>query len=248
MIPHDKWVHDEDREFFVLPLKRELETGKNYTIMMNYVGNLNDLMIGFYRSKYEMNGKEVYLATTQMQPTDARRAFPCLDEPGIKSEFRITIKNDPKYSAISNMPAEDGFPKTEDGLKVTRFEKTVKMSTYLLAFVVSDFEFKEKSTPTNGVKFRVWARPNAIDRVDYALDIGVKVLDYFEKYFKVAYPLPKQDMIAVPDFSAGAMENWGLITYRETALLYDNKTSSLGNRQRVCLVVAHELAHLWFGN
>merc|ERR1719376_570948 len=132
MIGFDQWVHDEDREFFVLPLQETLLKGKNYTIMMNYVGHLNDLMIGFYRSKYKIDGKEVYLATTQMQPTDARRAFPCLDEPGIKAEFRITLKNEQKYSAISNMPAQAGFPKIEAGLKVTKFDPTVKMSTYLL--------------------------------------------------------------------------------------------------------------------
>merc|ERR1712223_1454284 len=130
-----------------------------------------------------------------------------------------------------------------------RYEQSVKMSTYLVAFVVSKFKYKE--TETTGippVRFRIWSEPSSLDQTDYARDIGPKILKFFEDYFSVPYPLPKQDMIAIPDFSAGAMENWGLITYRETALLFKEGVSAASNRQRIAIVVSHESAHQWFGN
>ncbi|GBO03253.1 Aminopeptidase Ey, partial [Araneus ventricosus] len=129
-----------------------------------------------------------------------------------------------------------------DGWVVDRFEKTVRMSTYLLAFIVSDFG--KRGTD----QFSVWSRKSVIDTTAYALEVGPKILSFYETFFKVKYPLPKTDMVAIPDFSAGAMENWGLITYRETALLYDTRYSSASNMQRVATVISHELAHQWFGN
>ena len=155
-------------------------------------------------------------------------------------------------TSISNMPIKSdgkGVAMEDDAEYVwDHYDTTVPMSTYLLAFVVSDFE-NELSPPTgNGIQFRIWARKNALDQIDYAKSIGAKMLKYFEDYFSVKYPLPKQDMIAIPDFSAGAMENWGLITYRETALLYKEGVSSRSNKQRIAIVVSHELAHQWFGN
>ena len=126
------------------------------------------------------------------------------------------------------------------------YQQSVKMSTYLLAFVVSKFEFTE-STRDSNVRFRIWSTPNSLEQTEYAKDIGPKVLEYFESYFNVPYPLPKQDMIAIPDFGAGAMENWGLITYRETALMYKQGASSAKSKQRIAMVISHELAHQWFG-
>ena len=122
------------------------------------------------------------------------------------------------------------------------------MSTYLVAFVVSKFGFEVSPATSNNVMFRIWARKDALDQIAYAKDVGPKMLQYFEDYFNVTYPLPKQDMIAIPDFSAGAMENWGLITYRETALLFKPGVSAIGNKQRIAVVISHELAHQWFGN
>lgn len=129
------------------------------------------------------------------------------------------------------------------------FTTTVPMSTYLVAYTVNDFEYREAMTKMNGdVVFKIWARRDAIDQVDYARDVGPRVTRFYEEYFDEKFPLPKIDMIAIPDFSAGAMENWGLITYRETALLYHPNISTASNKHRVASVIAHELAHQWFGN
>jgi len=129
-----------------------------------------------------------------------------------------------------------------------KYEQSVKMSTYLVAFVVSKFQFRETTREDNKVRFRIWSEPSSLDQTEYARDIGPKILKFFEDYFQVKFPLPKQDMIAIPDFAAGAMENWGLITYRETALLYKEGVSAATNKQRIAIVVSHELAHQWFGN
>ena len=151
-------------------------------------------------------------------------------------------------SSISNMPIESMGVEMEgtDEYVWDHYQQSVKMSTYLLAFVVSKFEFME-STRDSNVRFRIWSTPNSLEQTEYAKDIGPKVLEYFESYFNVPYPLPKQDMIAIPDFGAGAMENWGLITYRETALMYKQGVSSAKSKQRIAMVISHELAHQWFG-
>ncbi|GFT12414.1 aminopeptidase N [Nephila pilipes] len=233
---------DKERQFYILHLKSDLVAGRQYEVQMDYLGTLNDQLAGFYRSSYKDDaGQTRWLATTQFQPTDARRAFPCFDEPGLKATFNITLVRPDNMTSLSNMPLIDSKPRGE-GWIADRFQTTVRMSTYLLAFVVSDF----KSRGTE--KFSVWSREAVIDTTAYALQVGPAILSFYETFFKVKYPLPKTDMIAIPDFSAGAMENWGLITYRETALLFDPRFSSSSNRQRVATVISHELAHQWFGN
>ncbi|XP_071941704.1 aminopeptidase N-like isoform X2 [Antedon mediterranea] len=237
-------------QFLVIELETSLEADRSYEISMDYIGDLWDGLAGFYRSSYKNDAGETrFIATTQMQPTDARRALPCFDEPAMKATFNTTIIHPSDLSAITNMNNISTEVLTGDwsGWEKTQFETTPAMSTYLLAFVVSDFTFKSGTTNRN-VTFRVWARTERIDTVDYALQAGIRILDFFEDYFNIDYPLPKQDMIAIPDFSAGAMENWGLITYRETALLFDSSENSASNKQRIAVVVSHELAHQWFGN
>ncbi|GFY53408.1 aminopeptidase N [Trichonephila inaurata madagascariensis] len=233
---------DKERQFYILHLKSNLVAGRQYEVLLDYLGSLNDQLAGFYRSSYkDEDGQTRWLATTQFQPTDARRAFPCFDEPGLKATFNITLVRPDNLTSLSNMPLIDSKPRG-GGWIADQFQTTVRMSTYLLAFVVSDF--KRKGTD----KFAVWSREAVIDTTDYALQVGPAILSFYETFFKVKYPLPKTDMIAIPDFSAGAMENWGLITYRETALLFDPRFSSSSNRQRVATVISHELAHQWFGN
>ncbi|XP_033100895.1 aminopeptidase N-like isoform X2 [Anneissia japonica] len=245
------YTTQEDYQFLVINLDSgSLLPDRKYEISLEYVGDLWNGLAGFYRSKYVNEaGEERYIATTQMQPTDARRALPCFDEPAFKAKFDTTIIHPNDLTAITNMPniTTEALSGNWIGWTKTTFDTTPPMSTYLLAFIVSDFEYKEGKTSRN-VTFRVWARKERINTVDYALDCGIKILEFFEDYFDIAYPLPKQDMIAIPDFSAGAMENWGLITYRETALLFDENENSASNQQRVAVVISHELAHQWFGN
>ncbi|MCJ8734507.1 hypothetical protein PDJAM_G00236430 [Pangasius djambal] len=237
-------------QYLVFHLSEKLKAGEWYKLHTEFVGELANDLGGFYRSEYEVNGVKHVVATTQMQPTDARKAFPCFDEPAMKAVFNITLLHDPETIALSNGKEIESVKVIEGGetLNKTRFESTERMSTYLLAFIVSDFEAIEEME--GEVLIRIFARKEAINagHGQYALNITGKILKFFEKYYNVPYPLSKSDQIALPDFNAGAMENWGLITYRETALLYDSEVSSNGNKERVASIIAHELAHMWFGN
>lgn len=216
------------------------------TLTLVFKGILNDKMRGFYRSRYNVGQKEYHMATTQFEATDARRAFPCFDEPAQKAVFHVSLVVPKGKTAISNtLPVS--VREHEAGYEVVKFAPTPKMSTYLLAFIVGDFEYLEKKSK-RGVQVRVYTTPGKKHQAKFSLDCAVKTLDFYEAYFDIKYPLPVLDMIAIPDFSSGAMENWGAITYRESALLVDEDKSSLSNKQWVALVIAHELAHQWFGN
>ncbi|CAL7935732.1 unnamed protein product [Xylocopa violacea] len=239
--------NDTERQFYVIRTRDTLKMGKQYVVHLKYVGQLNDYLQGFYRSSYTVASQTRWIATTQFQPTDARRAFPCFDEPALKARFQISIARPKNMTSISNMPRK-GEPMPVPGLPNymwDHYERSVPMSTYLVAFIVSDFEVLKSESGRN---FRVWARSEAIEQARYTLDIGPRILEYYEDYFKIKFPLPKMDSVALPDFAAGAMENWGLITCRETAMLYQEGVSTSSNQQRVATVIAHELAHQWFGN
>ncbi|CAB3360791.1 Hypothetical predicted protein [Cloeon dipterum] len=236
---------DEARQFHIIHTGSSLKKGLSYTVEITFDGILNDLLQGFYRSSYQQDNETKWIATTQFQPTDARQAFPCFDEPGLKARFSISLARPKKLMAVSNMPKTNNISEPVEGMpgwEWDHFEESVPMSTYLVAFVISEF-----SRMDNG-SFSVWSRRDAIKQAEYALQVGPAILKYFEKYFKIPYPLPKMDMVALPDFAAGAMENWGLITYRETAMLYEEGVSASSSKQRVAIVVSHELAHQWFGN
>lgn len=247
----DKLDYDTDRQFFLVHLKEETHAGSQYQLNISYVGNVNDKLAGFYRSSYQNEkGEKVWLGVTQFEPTDARRAFPCFDEPSMKAIFNITLGRKSNMRSVSNMPRKKTMPvENLPGYHWDVYQSTLPMSTYLVAFLVTDFEQAlPKSGDENDIKYSILVRKEAENSSRYALEIGPKVLSHYEDFFNVKYPLPKQDMAAIPDFAAGAMENWGLITYRETALLYEPGVSSRSNKQRVAIVVAHELAHQWFGN
>lgn len=237
---------DGDTETVTLDFGRTLSPGRAQ-LEMEFTGILNDRLVGFYRSEYQdAEGQTRHLATTQFEATDARRAFPCWDEPAQKAVFDVTLIFDEAYQAVSNTPiVEESSP--APGLRSVRFGETPIMSTYLLAFVVGDLVSVEADA-ADGTRVGIWTTRGKENQAGFALDTSVKLLGYFNEYFGIPYPLPKLDHIAIPDFAAGAMENWGAVTYRETALLVDPENSSAGTRQRVAEVVAHEMAHMWFGD
>ncbi|XP_074090187.1 aminopeptidase N [Macrotis lagotis] len=234
-------------QYLVVHLNSKLEVNGLYEMESVFVGELADDLAGFYRSEYEEDGVKKVLATTQMQAADARKSFPCFDEPAMKATFDIILVHPSDHVALSNMPPKT-TEKESEGWNITHFITTPKMSTYLLAYIVCQFEEVEKIEPK--VQIRIWARPKAIQagHGNYALNVTGPILQFFERHYNTAYPLPKSDQIGLPDFNAGAMENWGLVTYRENSLLYDPFSSSISNQERVVTVIAHELAHQWFGN
>ncbi len=240
-----KISYNTRNETATFTFKKIIPKGKvNLTIV--FTGILNDKMRGFYRSQYYVKEKVYHMATTQFEATDARRAFPCFDEPAQKAVFHVSLIVPKGKTAISNtLPVS--VAEHEAGFEIVRFGPSPKMSTYLLAFIVGDFEYLEKKS-NRGVIVRVYTTPGKKHQAKFALDVTVRTLEFYEKYFDIPYPLNTLDMIAIPDFASGAMENWGAITYRETALLVDEEHSSSSNKQRVALVIAHELAHQWFGN
>ncbi len=215
-----------------------------FFIDIEFTGQLNDRLLGFYRSQYKQNGKTKYLATTQFEAADARRAFPCWDEPEVKATFEISIITENKFTAISNMPIAS--KKRLKNKTLYRFAKTPIMSTYLIYLGVGEFEYL--TGKIGQVQVRVITTKGNRSKGKYSLELGKKLLLSYEKYFGIKYPLPKLDLIAIPDFAAGAMENWGAITFRETILLYDPKTSSTRTKQYIAEVISHEIAHQWFGN
>ena len=236
---------DEDRQTATLSFGQRIPTG-DARLDISFTGILNDNMHGFYRSEYtNPEGETRHLATTQFETADARRCFPCWDEPLIKATFEVALTIPSDLTAVSNTSVQDET-ETEPGLKLVRFGETPVMSTYLLAFTVGDLTSIQQQT--DGTTISIWTTRGKEEQGRFALDTSVKLLSFFNDYFGIPYPLEKLDHIAIPDFAAGAMENWGAITYRETALLVDPDNSSAGTRQRVAEVVAHEMAHMWFGD
>ena len=219
--------------------------GKN-VLTIRYTGVHNDQMNGFYRSGYtDVHGNQKLMVSTQFESIDARKALPCWDEPRRKASFTCSLTVPAHMTALSNMP-ERSTRAHADGTKRVTFMRSPRMSTYLLAFVVGEFDHVAGLTK-NGVLVRVFCPPGKPQLGEFALECGLHALDSYDEAFGHPYPLPKSDMVAIPDFAMGAMENWGLVTYREVDLLIDEAASSR-QRQRVAEVVMHELAHQWFGN
>lgn len=216
-----------------------------YTVTMKYRGEITRNMEGVYPCFFKHDGQDKKLIATQFESHHARETFPCIDEPEAKATFDMTLTSPVGEAALGNTPIKTQQEK--NGKLVTTFETTPKMSTYLVAFAYGDLRFKEAKTK-DGVVVRAYATPDNIEFTEFALDVAVKTLEFFNDYFDIPYPLAKADLIALPDFASGAMENWGLVTFREQSLLVDPANTSLPNKQYVAMVVAHELAHQWFGN
>ncbi|KAM6224309.1 leucyl-cystinyl aminopeptidase [Rhynchocyon petersi] len=220
--------------------------GHNYTLKIEYSANLTNFYYQFYGFDYkDENNRKKYFAATQFEPLSARTAFPCFDEPSLKATYSITITRAKEYTALSNMPKKSSVL-NQDGLLEDEFYESVNMSTYLVAFAVG--EMRNLSRDVNGILVSIYAVPDKIEQAHPALERAVTLLDFYQKYFEIGYSISKIDLLAVPAPGAGAMENWGLITLSEKTLLCDSVTSSVTERRLVTKIIAHELAHQWFGN
>ncbi|KAK7413626.1 hypothetical protein QQX98_007489 [Neonectria punicea] len=239
----------------------EVPVAAKAAIAITFEGIMNNEMSGFYRSKYKPTETPApsvpcdeewhYMLSTQFEACDARRAFPCFDEPNLKATFDVEVEIPDDQVALSNMPVKESRP-SKDGWQVVSFETSPVMSTYLLAWAIGDFEYIEAFTDRkyNGkqIPVRVYTTRGLKQQGDWALQHAPKIIDFFSEIFDIDYPLPKSDLLAVHEFTHGAMENWGLVTYRTTQVLYDEKSSDPRFKNSVAYVVAHELAHQWFGN
>ena len=233
---------DPDNEEVVIFLPEPV--AGNFILEIDYQGLINDKMAGFYRSKYNHQDEIRYIAVTQFEESDARRAFPCMDHPACKATFEIIMDVDPNLVAISN----ETIKKEEtlsNGKKRVTFARTPKMSTYLVFFGLGEFEFTIDEIDD---RVRVVTLPGMKQFARFGAEFSRKSLAFSESYYGIAYPLPKMDMIAIPDFAFGAMENWGAITFRENLLLHYPGITSKSGEERICEVIAHEIAHQWFGN
>ncbi|KAH8691108.1 peptidase family M1-domain-containing protein [Talaromyces proteolyticus] len=252
---------DKKSERVTLSFDKELASG-DVVLKIDFAATMNDQMVGFYRSKYKSAGVPSpdtpkvdefhYMLSTQFQACDARRAFPCLDEPNLKATFDFEIEIPNGLVALGNMPVKSERAGNIPGRKVVSFERSPIMSTYLLAWAIGDFEYVEALTQRkyNGssIPIRLYTTRGLKDQAHYALECAHRTVDYFSELFGIDYPLPKSDLLAVHEFTAGAMENWGLITYRTTSVLFDEGSSDERYKNYIAYVVAHELAHQWFGN
>ena len=233
-------------EFDELRLSQsDLGVGK-HTVSIDFSGTITDAMHGLYPCYFTHDGVKKQLFSTQFESHHAREVFPCVDEPAAKATYDVTLKTAPDLTVLGNMPVAKSSE--DDGVLTTIFATTPRMSSYLLAFVVGELHKKTARTKS-GVEVNIWATPaQSEETLDFALDIATRSIDFYDEYFGVPYPLPKSDHVALPDFSSGAMENWGLITYRESCLLADPKLTPESSKRFIATVIAHELSHQWFGN
>ena len=233
-------------EFGELRLSQPNLKNGNHTIHIIFSGNITDAMHGLYPCYFTHDGVKKQLFATQFESHHAREVFPCVDEPAAKAEYDLTLVTRTGIAVLGNMPVKS---EEENGDSLTTtFEETPRMSSYLLAFVIGELHKKSARTKS-GVEVNVWATPAQNENtLDFALDIAARSIDFYDEYFGVKYPLPKSDHVALPDFSSGAMENWGLITYRESCLLADPELTPESSRRFIATVIAHELSHQWFGN
>ena len=218
----------------------------NHVVVISFEGIITDAMHGMYPCYYVHNDEKKELIATQFESHHAREVFPCIDEPEAKATFDVTLATEQDVTVLGNMPIIRQA--VEDNSLVTTFDTSPRMSTYLLAWVYGELHSKSALTK-NGVEVNIWAtKSQPAKSLDFALDIATRTIDFFDEYFGIKYPLPKSDHVALPDFSSGAMENWGLITYREITLLADPETTSISTKHYIATVIAHELSHQWFGN
>ncbi len=244
-LPVSRIVHHKSYDEIRLHTNELMRNG-SFEVELTFNGSITDEMVGIYPSYFTHNNKKETIIATQFESHHAREAFPCIDEPSAKATFSLTVTTDKSDVVLSNTPIRSNT--TSNGKNTVIFETTPRMSTYLLAFVSGNLH-GVSSTTKDGITVTSWAsKARAKKELEYANQEAVNLLEFYAEYFGVPYPLAKCDQVALPDFDAGAMENWGLVTYREIALLTDPDNRSITNEQYVSLVVSHELSHQWFGN
>lgn len=232
----------------IIILQESLSSGETYTVDIKFSGNITNNLVGLYKTSYtDLAGNVRWLATTQFSTVYARTVFPCFDEPSFKASFEISIARRTNMTVISNMPLKEIEPMEETGWVWDHFERSPPMSTYLVAFTISDFEYISANSSTGPV-FRVWAPKDDLPKTQYALEVVQEILPFLENYFGIKYPLPKLDLVAIPSFAMDAMENWGLMCFRKSTLLFDPLSRSIKTKSLIFAKIAHELAHQWFGN
>jgi len=233
-----------DDETVTFALGKELPAG-HYELVLHFAGKLTEQPLGLYFARYQANGKPGMALATQMESTDCRRMFPCWDEPAFRAEFALAAVVPGKWKALSNMPATAEKP-LPDGRREVTFAPTPSMASYLVALAIGDFE--ELHDEVDGIQLGIYTTPGKREQARFALEATKKVVAYLNEYFGIKYPLPKLDQLALPSTGAGGMENWGMIIYNDNALLYDPERSAQSTQQHVFAVVAHEIAHQWFGD
>jgi len=238
---------DNEKEILTVTPTSPVPAG-TFTLSASFSGKLRRDLCGLYLSTYTDEQKQTRrLATTQFESTDARKAFPCFDEPEAKAAFTVSVEIPESCQAVSNYPIASEGPGDTPGWRKVTFEQTMKMSTYLLALVVGQLEFTPE-LKVGSVPVRLVATPGKLGMSAFPLRVAEHALTFFQEWFGIPYPAPKLDLIAIPDFAAGAMENLGAVTFRETDLLVTEEEASQSELERVCTVVSHEIAHMWFGD
>lgn len=242
-----RWEHLLLHDQVYVSVSGPMLGGSRVNLSVEFSSTLDRDLVGLYLSSYMIGANETrHVAVTQFEPTSARRAFPCLDEPALKATFDITLVHDPGHTAYANMRRRDLRPYGGGSLVASRFERSLRMSTYLVAFVICDYD--ALTSQLGDVQLRVLVPREQRAQGRFALDIMKRSLQFFNDFFGIRYPMAKLDLVGVPDFGPGAMENWGLITFRMSSLLYDEAVTPVRSQERVASTVAHEMAHQWFGN
>uniref|UniRef100_A0A0N4Z7J0 Aminopeptidase n=1 Tax=Parastrongyloides trichosuri TaxID=131310 RepID=A0A0N4Z7J0_PARTI len=243
-----KFDYDQQLEMIIISLPKVFDK-ETIDLRITFYGKLSDNMLGFYISTYkDSTGGTKYLASTQFESTHARQAFPCFDEPTFKATFEISLQVAGHLTAISNGDLKN-IDHMSDGTKKYNFESSMYMSSYLVAFIIGEFDYVEDFLPgKHKTRVRVYTVPGKKNQAQFALTTGVQSLHFFNQWFDFPYPLPKMDMLAVPDFAMGAMENTGILTFRETGLLMDPTKTSIHQKTYIASVITHEISHQWFGN
>jgi hypothetical protein len=239
----------KESNFVTLNFNETLKSETNYTLHIQYSGKLNSNGIGYFIEEYDNeDGSQSRMAATQFEAADARRAFPCFDEPQLKATFQLNMTIDDGYNALSNMNVVEIKEIENSKLKQKKyiFANSVKMSTYLVAFMVS--KFQSISDKYNDIDVSIYVIPDQIEDAKYSLKLAIKLLEFYEDFFKIPYPLPKLDLVGIPNFTFGGMENWGLINLKPYYILWNEETGSIDDKCAIVMIIAHEIAHQWFGN